>query len=803
MHDIRYAFRTIAARPWFAGAIVVTLALGIGINTAVFSLVKSVLFEPLPFAGGERIVTVAATRQSEPDGRMNVSWLDLQDYQASSTSFEALGGAAVAMTVLAEAALPPEVVRTARVDPGVLTMTRVAPILGRTLQSFDSHADAANVVVLSHALWTTRYAADPGVVGRHVRVDNQPATVVGVMPAGFQFPNREQMWMVLVPTEDERTRRDVFAMLVVGKLKPDVTQQRASSELQSIAARIATAHPDTNKEISVRILTFNERFNGGEIEIVFLLMFGAVGLVLVVVCANVANMVLTRALGRRRELTLHSALGASRPRIVRRILTECLLLSLAGSVFGLVLAGAGVRVFDFAVRDVGKPSWIVFGLDYATLAYCALLCLVAALLAGLMPALRASRADAAAVLREGGRSGSHHGGRLSAALVVCQFALAVVLLAGAGLLVRSFLVSQQRDGWIASDRILAARLNLPSEERYSNQAVRQRFLAALRSRMAVLPGASSVGLASHLPGEGTSGIRIELEGQSLEDSAQRPMTWQVIASPGYLPTIGLAISAGRDFDETDGAEGREAAIVTREFADRFLSGTNVLGRRFRTLTEDQPGPWITIVGVAGSMAHGDRGVATDPAVFIPLRQTDRSGFILFVAAAADPLGLADPLRQLVQSMDPDLPLADVEGLDVKLARSRWAWAVFGTAFSIFAAAAVLLSGVGLYAVMSQSTARRTREIGIRMALGATPAQVLRTVMMRGVVQIAAGLAGGLALAWLATDAMRAVLFGVTPHDPVVLVASIAILLTIGAIACVLPVRRAVALSPVRALAMED
>ena len=802
MQDIRYALRSISARPWFAAAIVATLALGIGINTAVFSLANSVVLEPLPFPDGDRIVTMANTRQTEPDSRMNVSWLDLEDYRAGTSSFESLEAAIIVGSVLAETSLPPEVVRTGRVSPGFLNITGVAPVLGRSLQPSDGEPGAPAVVVLSHELWTNRYLAAPDVVGRYVRVDNQPATVVGVMPAGFQFPNREQMWTVFVPTEDDRTKRDSRSVLVVGKLKPGVTREMASTEVQTVAAGLAAAHPDTNKEIGARILTFNERFNGGEIRIVFLLMLGAVGLVLVVVCANVANMMLTRTIARRRELALHAALGASRPRIVRQILTECLVLSLAGGVLGLGLAAAGVRAFDGAVRDVGKPSWIIFGLDYPALAYCAGLCLVAALLSGLVPAMRASRTGAAAVLKEGGRSGSHHGGRISAGLVICQFALAVVLLAGAGLLVRSFFVNQQRNDWIGADRIATARLTLPSE-RYADAAARHRFFADLQSRMAALPGVIGAGLASNLPGQGMGGVRIERDGQPVADPAQPEATWQVIASPGYLSTIGMAIAAGRDFDESDGAEGREAAIVTREFAERFWPGTNVVGRRFRTFTGDEPGPWITIVGVTGSMAHGSSGVATDPAIFIPLRQTDSTATMLFVRTATDPSPMGEALRKLVQAMDPELPLADVELLDAQLARSRWAWVVFGTAFSIFAAAALLLSGVGLYAVMSQATARRTREIGIRIALGATRLHVLRTVVQRGVIQIATGLAGGLVLAWFATGAMRALLFGVTPHDPLVLGLSIAILVTVGFTACVLPARRAAALSPVRALASDD
>jgi putative ABC transport system permease protein len=802
VHDIRFALRSIAGRPWFTLAIVATLALGIGINTTVFTLVNAVLFKPLPFPNGDRLVTVANRRPADGDRNLSVSYLDLQDLRTQSSTFEALEGASIEQIVVSESDVPPERLRAGRVSAGFFDLVEARPVHGRAFTPTDDDPGAAMTVVLGHDVWTNRYNMSPDVIGRVVRIDNQPATIVGVMPPGFQFPNREQLWLPLIPRDDERRNRDARNLLVVGLMRPDVSITQAAADLSVVAARLASEHPTTNEAIDTRIQTFNERFNGGEIRIVFLLMLAAVAFVLLIACANVANMMLSRALTRRREMAVRSAVGASRWRLVRQLLVESVLLSCAGGVAGLGLATVGVQAFDSAVQDSGKPSWIIFSVDYVVLAYCSAVCVVCGILFGLAPALRSSRVQLNEVLKEGGRSGSSHGGKLSAVLVVIQFALAVVLLAGAGLLIRSFMSSQQVNDFVPRDAILTARVTLP-DDRYSERDERTRFFDDVHSRMNAIPGVIHTAIVSDAPGRGGPTVRFELEGATVEIPSEREAALRVAAAPGYFEAINLPILRGRDFDDRDGVEGREAAIVTSQFAERYWPDRNPIGQRFRFNAEQEPGPWLTVVGVAAPLVQGQNSGAPEPLIFVPLRQNAPTTMLVMLRTDGDANRLAGSLRAEVQAMDAMLPVSDVETMAVLLWRARWPYRVFGAAFGLFAIAALLMAGVGLYAVMAQATQRRTREIGIRVALGATPARVLRTVMSRGVVQLTVGLALGLGLAYATTGSMRALLFGVAPTDPVVLVSSTLALVAVGLFACGIPAWRAAVLAPVRALNSEE
>lgn len=802
MHDIRFALRSILARPWFTAAIVATLALGIGINTTVFTLVNAVLFRPLPFPNGDRLVTVANTRASEGDRAFNMSWLDFQDYRAQSSSFEGLEGASIEQVVLGETGVPPERFRAGRVSSGFFGLVPATPSLGRLFRASDDEPGAPVVVMLGHDVWMNRYGAAPDVIGRAVRIDAAPATIVGVMPAGFQFPNREQIWLPLSPRPDEREKRDARNLLVIGLLKPGVGALDAAADLGVTAARLAGEYPQTNEGLGARILSFNERFNGGEIRIVFLLMLGAVAFVLMIACANVANMMLSRSLARRREMAVRSAIGASRWRLVRQMLIESVMLSCAGGLLGLGLATAGIRAFDLAVQDAGKPSWIIFSVDYVVLAYCAGICIFCGILFGLAPALRSSRVQLSDTLKEGGRSGSSHGGRLSAALVVFQFALAVVLLAGAGLLIRSFLSSQQVNGFVPGDALLTARLTLPVE-RYDEVDARRRFFDDVRGQMATIPSATHASLVSNLPGQGGASSRIELDGALVDTPADRDTTFSITTVSGYFETINLPVLRGRDFDDRDGLAGREAAIVTNRFAQKYWPGRDPVGQRFRFNAEQAPGPWLTVVGLTADLVQQGNSAVADPLAFVPMNQSDPTSMMLVLRSDRDGSTLAGNLRAEVQALDSLLPLSDVNTMAAVVWQSRWPYRVFGTAFTLFALTALLMAGVGLYAVMAHATQRRTREIGIRMALGATPARVLRTMMSQGVIQLGLGLVLGLGLAFATTGSMRALLFGIAPTDPIVLTSSALLLIAVGLTACALPAWRAALIAPVRALNSEE
>lgn len=801
MQDIRYALRTIAAHPWFSAAIVATLALGIGINTTVFTLSNAVLYKPLPFPHGERIVSVVSTRPSQNQQRMNLSYPDFLDLRAQTTTFtqlEAIGGGG---GILSEPDVPAQQIGFGRITAGLLSMTSVPPVLGRTLTVDDERPDAPLAIVIGESIWRTRYHEAKDVIGRAVRIDDKPATIVGVMPKGFGFPNNEGMWVALRPEGRDRDQRDNRYLLVIGMMKPGQSIANAARDVDATAERLATAYPETNREIRGNVLTFNERFNGGKVRTVFQLMLAAVGLVLLVACANVANMMLGAALKRHREMAIRTALGASRWRIVRQLLVESVMLSTMGGALGLGLTVLGVHAFNLAVtpENTGKPSWIIFEVDYRVLLYLAAVCVGTGIIFGLAPALRSARVDLNHTLKEGGRGGSGRSHWLSSTLVVVQFTLAVVLLAASGLMMRSFLAGQRVNSWIPSAHVLTARVSLPNA-RYPDKAARLRFYDETLPRLAAMPDVTHAALMTDAPGLGAGQARFELDGHLIDKPADRPSTTNVTVSSGYFALMNLPIVRGRAFETMDGEPGHEAAIVSRAFAAAYWPNDNPIGKRLRFNGDQKPDPWMTVIGVSGDLVQGSARADAEPVVFRPFRQSDGGYTLVAVRANGDAAALTNPLRQLMQAADRDIALSNVERLDASLAARLWPYRVFGTLFFVFAVTALLMASVGLYAVMSQATLRRTREIGIRMALGATPARVLRTVMRRGVLQLAIGLALGIGAAFAATGAMRSLLIGVEPSDPLTFLVTAVVLLLVGLFACWLPANRAATIPPVRALA---
>jgi predicted permease len=800
MQDIRFALRVIAAHRWFSAAIVATLALGIGINTTVFTLASAVLFKPPPFPRSDRIVAVVSTRPSRNDQRVNLSYPDLLDLRAQTTTFERIEARSSGDGVLSEAGHPAERFPLSRVTPGFFTVTAVPPALGRVLTADDERADAPLAVVVGHDVWRTRYQASPTVVGRAVRLDEQPATIVGVMPEGFAFPDNDKLWIALRPGDTDRHQRDRRNLLALAVLKPGQSIAAAARDVAGVAERLAAAYPETNREIRANVMTLNDRFVGGKARTVFQLMLAAVGLVLLIACANVANMMLGAAVERRREIAIRAALGASRWRIIRQLLVESVLLSMMGGAVGLGLTVLGVRVFDAALAPdkTGKPSWILFTVDYRVLAYLAAICIGCGLVFGLAPALRSSRVDLNDALKEGGRGGSARSHWLSSTLVVLQFTMAVVLLAASGLMMRSLLAGQAVNPRVPGAQILTARVSLPAS-RYPDKDARLRFYDAALPRLAALPGVTDAALMSNRPGLGADYPRFETADHVIATPADRPSAANVLVSTGYFPMTGLSIERGRTFQAMDGRPGHEVAIVSRTLAAAYWPGEDPIGRRLRFNNDTTPDPWMTVVGVSGDLVQGSDHAAAEPVIFTPYRQSEAFNMVVAVRTSGDAGVLTNALRAEMQSADADLALSEVGTIESRLAARLWPYRVFGSLFLIFALAALVMAAVGLYAVMAQATSRRTREIGIRMALGATPVSILRTVMRRGIVQLGVGLVLGLGAALGATRAMRALLLGVEPSDPATFIVSATVLVTVGLVACWIPARRGAAVSPVKAL----
>jgi predicted permease len=609
-----------------------------------------------------------------------------------------------------------------------------------------------------------------------------------------------------VPTQEMRDRSS-RPLLLVGLLRPGVSVASAREDLAVIGRRLAVEFPDTNAGREPDVRTFNEAFNGGPIRAVFLTMLGAVGFVLLIACANVANLMLSRALVRRREMSLRTAVGATRGRIVRQVLVESVLLSGLGGVLGLGLTKAATAAFARAVADVGKPYWIRFEMDWVVLGYFALISIASGVGFGLVPARRAGGVELSSARKDDARAmGSRRANRLTAGLVVLQFALTVVLLAGAGMMVRSFFAAQAINPFVPAEHIFSARLQLPEAkgERYEQPATRLQLHERLVRELAALPGVVHAATTSSLPGLGAPRRPIEIDGRPSTNPKLLPQALFVVQTPGYLPAIGLPILAGRGFEEADGAPGREVAVVTREFAARHWPGASPLGRRFRFVEDGKPGPWMTVVGMSAELVQDPRERDAPPLVFISCRQEAWGWTTLIVRTAAEPSVIAPQVRAVVQRLDPDLPLFQAQALPSALERQTWFVRVFGTLFLVFAATGLLMAAVGIYAVVAQATARRTREIGVRMALGASTSDVARLVLARGVAQLALGVALGLVGAFGGTHLMSGagLLLRTSPNDPAVFASITAVLLVVGLLACWLPARRAARIHPTEALRAE-
>ena len=810
LQDIRFALRMISAHRWFSLAVIATLALGIGLNTMVFTLVDAVFVKPLAVKDGDRLVVMMERHPSNRDNNSNrtgISYPDFRDMRAQSTSFERLeAGAFDRGATLSEQNNPPQTFTMTRVSAGLFDMLGIPPVAGRGLTADDDRAGAEAVVLLGYSVWKDRYGASPDVIGRSVRLDGNPATIVGVMPENFKFPQNSDLWVPLVPNTapEKRTQRN---LQLYGIRKLGVSAAAAAADLDTAIARLAKAYPDTNADLAIVVETFHQRFNAGPIRVVFSLMQAAVGFVLLIACANVANMMLSRAIERRREISIRAAMGASRWQIVRQLLVESTMLSVAGGVAGLALCAWGVRWFRLQTQDIGKPYWIDFSMDYRVFAFFAVVCIGAGLIFGLVPALRASRVDLNSTLKEGSRAaGIQGGGRLSGVLVVFQVAATLVLLTGAGIFVRAVLDIQTLNRFVPSSQLLTSRISLPTT-RYKDADARLRFYDQLLPQIRAIPGVTGVALSSSSIGSGDGTRRVEIEGQPQADPQRAPQVTYMVQTPDHFALVEMPVLAGRNFTEQDGVGGVKSTIISKALAERFWPRQEAVGKRLR-IYDDGPdntlkaGDWLTVVGVCPTFVQNMNVKDAEPVMFVPYRQETYSGMALIVRAAASgpgAAGVATEVRQAVQRLDQDLALTQIRTLAAQLERNAWMIGVFGKLFFTFAFIALSIASVGLYAVIAQATTRRTQEIGIRMALGATSARILRMVMSRGALQLAVGLALGLAAAFPVARVMTALPFHVATTEPIVFLVVGTLLSVVGLFACWLPARRAAAVDPMVAL----
>ncbi len=805
LEDLRFGCRTLLKNPGFAAVAVTALALGIGVNAAVFSLANAILFKNLPFADSDRILYLVSTNPTKPHWWWTFSYPDYRVIRDQMKSFDAIGASKEVSANISDGTTSPEGYHGARITANTFSVIGQKPFAGRDFLPSDEQPGAAPVAILSYKVWENRYGKDLSVIGRTVRIDEEPTTIIGVMPSRLDFPRETEVWKPLIPNADYE-KRENRGLTIFGHVTSHGNIKTATAEVSTVMQRLAKEYPITNKDISGRAIDYNDLFAGqeGEIKIVFIAMLGAVGFVLLIACANVANLQLARAVSRMREISIRVALGAGRWRIIRQLLIESLMLSVAGGALSVPLALWGIRTFDNTVTPLGKPPSLDFTMDVRAMIYFAAISIGTGILFGLAPALRLSKLDVNTSLKDGAR-GSSGGGRakyLSGLLVVVEMALAVVLLAGAGLMIRSFMNAYRSDLGVNTANILTMTIDLPNAN-YKLPEKQKAFFDRLKTRLDTVPGVEVSTVASNMPLTGAWNFSYEIEGQPQPDSRTRPSVDAIITSPDYFRVMGGQILAGRDFTKADGMPSALNIVVNRRCAETFWHGENAIGKRLRIYKKDVVQPWLTVVGIVPNIASNNQSRSKREALlYIPYGLEYDSSMFVAARTSVPPSTLKQVFRLEVAAIDKDLPVQNLRTMDEQLEQQNWPYRVFGTLFAIFAAIALGLASVGLYAVIAHSVSQRTQEIGVRIALGARDSNILRLVFSQGMTQLAIGLVLGLAAAFAVTKILKTLLVDVSPTDPTTFISVTLILALAAGLGCLIPARRAMRVDPIEALRHE-
>ena len=802
MRDIRYAARTLVKNPGTAIISVIALALGIGLTTAMFSIVWGALYRGLPFDQADRLMHLERNNLARDIESMEVTIHDFVDWREGQTSFEGIAAYYEGTVNVAGGEGRPDRFDGAFISANAFSLLRVQPALGRTFRPGEDSPDAEPVIILGHTAWRDRYGSDPSVVGRTVRVNGEPTTVVGVMPEGFKFPIAQEVWVPLRMDPLELERGEGTSLEVFGRLEDGVSLDEAQAEFAAIASRLEMEYPETNEGVGAVIKPFTEEYIGEEPTRLLWVMLVAVFAVLLIACVNVANLLLARATSRTREMAVRTALGASRGHVVVQMLTEAFVLAAAGGLLGLGLGWIGVRAFNAAIVDTDPPFWIDIKIDAIAVLAVLLLVLLASVAAGIVPGLQASGTDVNEVLKDESRgSSSLRMGRFSKGLVMFEIALSCGLLAAGGLTTKSILKLRNIDYQFDMENVFTARVGL-FETDYPDGAARLRFYQELRERLEALPGAQAASISCCLPGMWAWGSRFAVEGESYDRDQDYPETRQAVISPGYFETFGVQVLQGRDFNRQDNAESLPVAMVNQSFARKFFSGESPLGRRVRLGTSESEQPWLTIVGVVPDMHMSGHENEEPEAIYVPLALNTPRFMSIAVRAAGPPLALTPQVRDVVASIDQNLPIYWVDTLQGRIAQDTWFYVVFGTLFIIFGAVGLFLALIGLYGVMGFSVSSRTKEVGVRMALGAEGGDVLKMILKQGGILVGVGLTVGLLLALALGHGLSIILFDVQPFDPLILLGIIIVLAGTAMLASFIPARRATRVDPVVALQYE-
>jgi putative ABC transport system permease protein len=801
--DFKFGLRTLRKSPGFTAVAILALALGIGVNATVFTLANGVLFKGLPFDKADRIVYLTSKNPNNVEVFVGVSYPDFRDWRTQAKSFVGMTAWTGGRFSISDSSGLPETLPATQMSANGFSLIGLMPVAGRNFASNEDEANAAPVAIISYGLWERRYGKDNTVIGRVVRINGTATTVIGVMPRDFAFPFSVDIWTPLTPTADSE-KRDARDLVVFAKMADGVTLKSARAEMESISRNLERAYPTTNQGMDAWVRTFNEFFVGPWLTTIFAAMLGAVSFVLLIACANVANLQLGRAVGRMREISIRMALGAGRWRIIRQLLIESIILSVAGGMIGWLIAIWGVHAFELATIPYYRPVWMNFSIDYRVFAYMAVVSIGTGILFGLAPALRLASVDVNTSLKDGGRGSSTgaRGKHLSSILVIAEVALAVVLLTAAGLMVRTFLNVYNASLGVNTNNVLTMRLVLPASK-YPKPTDQIALHERLKPRLQALPGVDSVEISNFLPTGGSSSFEYELEGVPPVSSQRRPTLSALIIGPDYFRVMDVRPLSGRVFTEADGVSGPPVSIVNKSFASKFWPGQNSIGKRLRLYTAGMPENWLQVVGVVPDIVQNELSPEQiDPLIYIPYVQKPQSDMAIVARTVVPPGTMATAFRREIQAVDSDLPIYNLWTMQERLERNYWFYRILGVLFVIFAGIALFLASIGLYAVMAHSVSQRTQEIGVRMAMGATARTILQLLFTQGMLRVAAGVAIGLIGAFGVTRILKAVLVQVAPADPMTFATASVVLAIAAALGCWIPARRAMRVDPMAALRHE-
>ena len=798
LHDLRYGARMIVKRPGTSAIAIVALALGIGLTTTMFSIVEGVILRGLPFPESDRIMYVTRATVQRPDGRDNAPAHDLVDWRAQQKVFESLAGYFNQSVTIATDGGFPERLRGVRMTPNTLSVLRVAPVVGRDFSEADAAPGAPAVALIGYRVWQGRFKSDRNVAGIAVRVNGTPTTIVGVMPPKFGFPEAHEIWLPAAVTLPVK-RGEGTRFQVIGRLRDGVTVERAHSEFAAIVKQLAATNPE-NKDTIGRVSPFILESVPARIKNTFYAMLTAVMGVMLIACVNVANLQLARAAERAKEVAIRSALGSGRWRIVRQSIAEGLVLAAVGAGLGLAMAQYGVMYFMEAIADTQPPFWIDVRLDMTVLAFVTAITVAAALISSVVPGLRVARADVQAVLRDDTRGAtSLRMGRFGRWLVIVEVAVSCILLVVSGLMIRSILTNSRLEYAFATRDVFFAQATFDNRTHTDMPAV-ARAIEQLEEGLARIPGVRRAALATGLPGSGFT-PPFTLEGKSYAKPDDRPRANQIAATTGYFEVLGVAVRHGRLFTSADTASAERVAVVDEAFAARHLADGPALGHRIR-FGDDPKAPWLTIVGVVPSLVEVTQPGQIVESVYLPLAQASQRGFTILARTGNDPVALTPAIRSALSAVSAETPLTNPNSVAAEFWRRGWAFRLFGGLFLTFGAAALVLAAAGLYGVMAFTVRRRTHEIGVRMALGASRRGVLRMVLWQGVWRVGVGVVLGLWPGWFLGTQMTALLSNASPADPIVHGTTAVTLLLAGALASLVPALRASSVDPLRALRTE-